>query len=123
MLTILTNRAVGYGIAVLAVLAALWFAYSHIEGKGYDRGVAEWSLKYDRLVSDYQTARTVELERIAKANEVAKANEARRIAKLEKQAEDLETKIKELANEADKDPDRDQPAIGADGVQRINRIR
>lgn len=43
------------------------------------------------------------------------------IATLQEEEDRLEKLVKELQNEANKDPNRDKPSLGVDGVRRINR--
>jgi hypothetical protein len=64
-----------------------------------------------------------EQERQAAANNAAKQREADRIAADQAGADKLKSKIEELQREADQDPDRDRPAIGAPSVRRIGAIR
>jgi FKBP-type peptidyl-prolyl cis-trans isomerase (trigger factor) len=107
---------------VLACLM-LWGVYTYIDHQGYQRAAVEYQARYDQLVSEYNDAHAKEIMRQVMANNAAKALEAARIAELQAANSVLETRIKELADEADKDPDAGRAALGAAGVQRINKIR
>jgi len=103
-------------------IAALWGVYTYIYHQGYQRAAVECQIKYDKLVYDYNDARAKEIMRQVMANNAAKALEAARIAELQAANSELETRIKELADEADKDPDAGRAALGAFSVQRINTV-
>jgi len=122
-MSLLFSKPFGYVLAALAAVVVLWGVYAYIDHQGYQRAAVEYQARYDKLVAEYNDARTKEIMRQAAANNAAKALEAARIAELQAANSELETRIKELADEADKDPDAGKPALGAAGVRRINSIR
>lgn len=64
-----------------------------------------------------------EYRRQVKANELARQMAETVIENLERAAGDLTTKIQEVQDAADKDPTATSCGIGADSVQRIDKIR
>ena len=122
-MSLLFSKPVGYLLAALVAIAAMWGVYTYIDHQGYQRAAVEYQARYDKLVSEYNDARAKEIMRQVMANNAAKALEAARIAELQAANSELETRIKELADEADKDPDAGRAALGAAGVRRINSIR
>lgn len=48
---------VGLGLAFAAVVAGAWFGINAIEGRGFDRGVAEQKIETDKAVRERDTAR------------------------------------------------------------------
>jgi hypothetical protein len=109
--------------ALVLAASAILAAYTYVDHKGYQRAVIVYQARIDTIVADYATAKADEVERQAAANNAAKAREAVRIAEMQAANAALQSQIKELADEADKDPDAGKPAIGASSVQRINKIR
>lgn len=110
-------------VAALAVVAALWGAYAYIDGRGYDRAAVIYQARIDKLVNDYKAAEIAETERQVAANNAAKAREAAAIAAMQEANSKLETRIKELADEAAADPDAGKPVLGSSSVRRINEVR
>lgn len=123
MVALLFSRPIGYAIAAGLAVCMLFGVYTYVDHRGYQRAAVEYQARYDKLVSEYNDARTKEIMRQVVANNAAKALEATRIAELQAANSELETRIKELADEADKDPDAGRAALGAAGVRRINSIR
>jgi hypothetical protein len=115
---------VGRWIAgAVAGVALLLTAYAYVDHKGYQRAAVTYQARIDKLVGDYKTAEIAETERQAAANNAAKAREASRIAEMQAANSKLETRIKELADEAAADPDAGKPVLGAPSVRRINEVR
>lgn len=123
MMSLLTSKWVGYGIAVVLLALAVWWGVSTI----YNNGYAAASLKYKAEIAELkQTAADAlnkEIERQAARQNEAKAREAERIAEMQAANEDLNQKIEELQREASQDPDAGRVVLGAPSVQRINKIR
>ena len=121
--SLIFSKPTAYLLAALVAIAALWGVYAYVDHQGYQRAAVEYQARYDKLVSEYNDARAKEIMRQVMANNAAKALEAARIAELQAANSELETRIKELADEADKDPDAGRAALGASSVQRINKVR
>lgn len=110
-------------IAALALLAAVGGAIAYVDHRGYQRAAVAYQARIDKIVGDYKTAEIAETERQAAANNAAKAREASRIAEMQAANSKLETRIKELADEAAADPDAGKPVLGPSSVRRINEVR
>ncbi len=110
-------------LGALAALALLLAAYAYIDHRGYARAEAYYKGVIAAEHAAAVTARDDEIERQAAANNAAKARETQRIAAMQAENESLELKIKELEREAGEDPDAGRTALGAPGVQRINKVR
>ncbi|WP_064696052.1 hypothetical protein [Rhizobium aegyptiacum] len=123
MIGALANKWVGYGIAVVLLALAVWWGVSTIYSNGYDAASLKYRAEIAELKQAAAAAASAELERQAAANNAAKAREAERIAEMQAENESLELKIKELEREAGEDPDAGRTALGAPGVQRINKVR
>ncbi|MBX5010904.1 hypothetical protein [Rhizobium lentis] len=123
MIGALTNKWVGYGIAVVLLALAVWWGASTIYNNGYDAASLKYRVEIAELKQAAAAAANAETERQAAANNAAKAREAERIAQMRAENESLELKIKELEREAGEDPDAGRTALGAPGVQRINKVR
>lgn len=105
-------KVLPYLLAVLFVVVVGWLIYY----KGYDRGVEVTEQKY-------QTAIAKERHRQIEANDMALQEALKRQAELEQLLEERDAAITDLLDEATQDPGADRPAIGADSVRRLNRIR
>lgn len=115
---------VGRWIAgAMAGVALLLAAYAYVDHRGYQRAAVTYQARIDKLVGDYNAAEIAETERQVAANNAAKAREASRIAEMQAANSKLETRIKELADEAAADPDAGKPVLGAPSVRRINEVR
>ncbi|WP_260694590.1 hypothetical protein [Rhizobium leguminosarum] len=110
-------------IAALALLAAVGGAVAYIDHRGYQRAAVAYQARIDKIVGDYKTAEIAEVERQIAANNAAKAREASRIAEMQAANSKLETRIRELADEAAADPDAGKPVLGSSSVRRINEVR
>ncbi|TWB19531.1 hypothetical protein FBZ99_101304 [Rhizobium sp. ERR 1071] len=106
-------------VAVLA-LTGVYFVADH---RGYQRAAMTYTAQIEQMKAEAATARAAEIERQNAANNAAKQAEAQRIAQMQADADALQTQIEELQREAHQDPDAGKPAIGASGVQRINKVR
>ncbi|GAC1040839.1 hypothetical protein thsrh120_08430 [Rhizobium sp. No.120] len=110
---------VGALLSVLA-LVGVYFVADH---RGYQRAETAYTAQIEQMKADAATARANEIERQDAANNAAKQAEAARIAQMQADADALQTQIEELQREAHQDPDAGKPALGASGVQRINKVR
>lgn len=104
-------------------LGALGGIYAFIDHGGYRRATLEWTIKYDKRELELQQLRFKELDRQASVNAAAKAREADRLAAEMARAAALEAIILENDRAAESDPHRDRIGLGADSVDRINRIQ
>lgn len=109
-------------VAVLAIGAA-GGTYAWVDHQGYARASAAWSQKYEAREAALQAQRFRELDRQASANAEAKAREAARLAAEQARADALEALIDELTAAAEHDPNAARIGLGADSVDRLNRIR
>lgn len=110
---------VGALLSVLA-LVGVYFVADH---RGYQRAETAYTAQIEQMKAAAATARANEIERQDAANNAAKQAEAARIAQMQADADALQTQIEELQREAHQDPDAGKPALGASGVQRINKVR
>jgi hypothetical protein len=104
-------------------LAALGGLYAYVDHQGYKRASAHWSQKYEARERALETQRFREIDRQATVNAEAKAREAERLAAERRRAAELEALIVDLSRAAEADPNRDRIGLGADSVDRLNRIR
>ncbi|MGB3899826.1 MAG: hypothetical protein WA973_14900 [Mesorhizobium sp.] len=111
-------RLILYGLAALAIVAAFGYTYH----AGYSRAAATWEAKYELREAAIRKATADEITRQAQANAQAKAIEADRIRRLAEENAALEEKIKELSDEADADPDRDNTCLSDGSRVRIDSI-
>ena len=109
-------------VAVLS-LGALGGVYAWIDHQGYARASAEWQAKYEAREVALAQQRFHELDRQAHANDAAKAREAERLAAAQAQIDALNQALLENDVAAEADPNADRIGIGADSVERLNRIR
>lgn len=114
-----------YGKPIAAALLglAIVFAGAWIYNRGYNSAAAAWSVKYNQRENDLIRASMAETARQQAANAEAKKLEAERIAQLEADNEKLSQLIKDLSDEADKDPAADNVCLSPDSRVRINKIR
>ncbi|WP_459456369.1 hypothetical protein [Rhizobium sp. No.120] len=119
MSTSIGRWIVGALLSVLA-LVGVYFVADH---RGYQRAETAYTAQIEQMKADAATARANEIERQDAANNAAKQAEAARIAQMQADADALQTQIEELQREAHQDPDAGKPALGASGVQRINKVR
>jgi len=110
-------------VAAVGAVLLLLGAYAYVDHKGYQRAAVAYQARIDKLVGDYKDAEIAEIERQDAANSAAKAREAIAIEAMRDANSKLETRIKELADEAAKDPDAGKPVLGAPSVRRINEVR
>ncbi|MDO3431204.1 hypothetical protein QWJ46_00755 [Rhizobium sp. CBN3] len=110
-------------LGALAAFALLLAAYAYVDHRGYARAEAHYKgvIAAEHAAAAAEAA--AETERQVAANNAAKAREAGRIAEMQAQAENLQSQIEELQREASEDPDAGRVALGAPGVQRINKVR
>lgn len=110
-------------IAAAAVaLLVLVGGYIWADHSGYNRAATEWSAKYSAREAELNKQRFDEAARQAAANDAAKATEQARITQLQTDMAALQQKLKEQADAADKDPDRDRVGLNVDSVRRIDGI-
>lgn len=117
------NNIVAWLIVASVVAIAVLGAVAYIDHRGYERAAVVYQAKIDKIVNDYRAAEIAETERQSAANNAAKAREAIAIAEMQAANSKLETRIKELADEAAKDPDAGKPVLGPSSVRRINEVR
>lgn len=104
-------------------LAALSGLYAYVDHGGYARAEAKWSQKYDARERALEAQRFKELDRQATVNAEAKAREAERLAAEQRRADELERQLAQNDREAEADPTAGRIGLGADSVDRLNRIR
>jgi hypothetical protein len=97
------------------VLAAFTFGYSTASNS--------WSKKYDAREREIAQQVAIEQDRQWRANERAKQLETEIIEKLQDRERQLQLLLKDNANEANNDPNRDTIGISVDGVLRIDSIK
>ena len=114
-----------YGKTIALVLAGILIVVftASVYNKGYRSAEAKWSVKYNQRENDLIRASMAETARQQAANQAAKRLEAERIAQLEADNQKLSQLIKELSDEADKDPAADNVCLSPDAGVRINRVR
>lgn len=123
MMSLLTSKWVGYGIAAVLLALAVWWGVSTIYNNGYDAAAAKYKAEIAELKQTAADALNKEIERQAARQNEAKAREAARIVEMQAANDNLQTQIQELQREADEDPSADVPVLGAPSVRRINKIR
>lgn len=104
-------------------LGAVGGLYAYVDHQGYKRAETKWSQKYDARELELQTVRFRELDRQATVNADAKAREAVILAAEQARADALEALIADLTAAAEADPHAARIGLGADSVNRLNRIR
>lgn len=82
----------------------------------YKSGVRDTESKYRDLILK-------ERERIEAANNAALEKAQEKIRELESSLRARNDQIKELLEQANSDPNANNPSLGIDSVRRINRIR
>jgi hypothetical protein len=110
-------------LTAASVAGALGGIYAYVDHQGYKRATIEWSQKYDRREAELQAMRFRELDRQATANAEAKAAESARLREMAERLADLEAAAAENDRAAEADPNADRIGLGADSVERLNRIR
>lgn len=90
--------------------------------KGYHTASSSWSTKYELREQQLLAAHIAEQNRQAQANAMAKAVEQKQIQQMEADNAALEQRIKELNDEADKDPDANKPALSDSARMRIDSV-
>lgn len=128
MITFMARLLGGSTIAAWLLLAlagagAVGGAYWWADHQGYTRASTEAQVRYDKRELAIADAAEAERKRQADANTAAKANELARIKEMNDEMVELQSKIREQANEADQDPDRDRIGLSADSVRRLDAIR
>lgn len=102
---------------------ALGGLYAWVDHGGYARAEAKWSAKYEAREVALERQRFQELDRQATVNAEAKAREAARLALEQQRAAELERLLAELDRAAESDPNAKRIGLGADSVDRLNRIK
>lgn len=105
-----------------AFAAAVLLAGVLVYGWGHSNASASWEAKYAKREVEIAQQVTAEMSRMSQANAMAKAIEAKRLAGLAADNAALESKIKELSDEADADPDRDRVCLSDGGRLRIDSV-
>lgn len=98
-------------------------AWAYIDHGGYARAANEWTIKYDKREAELQKARFAELDRQATVNAEAKARETTKLAAEKARADALDALVADLQAAAEADPNHDRIGLGADSVDRLNRIQ
>ncbi|CAI2935001.1 hypothetical protein [Aminobacter niigataensis] len=117
MITKLLGGYLYPAIAVAILLAAVL-----VYGWGHSNASASWEAKYAKREVEMAQQATAEMSRMSQANAMAKVVEAKRLAELAADNAVLESKIKELSDEADADPDRDRVCLSDGGRVRIDAV-
>lgn len=121
------KAALVWGCMALAAAGGAWGFVAWREhlayAEGYGAAEALWTGRYDQLVASYRAAEAAERERQANENRRVREEIEVRIAGILRMRDDLRAELERMADEADKDRDRDRACLGADSVQRLNRIR
>lgn len=110
-------------ILVGVVVLAIGFLGVFIYNKGYSSAELKWSAKYTERENALLAQALAERVRQAQANIAAKKAEAMRIAEMQAENQKLEDLIKELSDEADKDPAANNKCLSPDSQLRINKVR
>jgi len=110
-------------VGALALAGLVLLAVNAVYNRGYDAASGKFKAEIAEMKAAAVEARDKEASRQEAANNAAKARESQRIAEIEAENQSLEQRIKELADEASKDPDASRSAVSAPGVRRINKIR
>lgn len=118
-----SSKLILIGVVSLAACFGAWWIHHTIYNSGYNAAATVWSAKYDKREADLIEKASKERDRQITANNVAKALEAERIAQLEADNQKLSQLIKELSDEADKDPAADTVVLSPSARLRINRVR
>lgn len=106
---------IAIGAVVAALLGAFWF--------GHHVAASSWEAKYNKREAQIEQQIAAEVSRVSRANAMAKAHEAARLKELEADKTKLETRIKELSDAADTDPDRNNACLSSDSRLRIDSVR
>lgn len=107
-----------FALAALAAVFVLWKSYD----LGFSRASDQWRARYSAREAEIAAQVSAEMNRIQQANALAKAAEAKRLAELAAENAALEQRIKELADEADADPDRDRICLSDGSRLRIDSV-
>lgn len=121
------KAALVWGGVALAAAGGAWGFVAWREhvayGEGYDAAEALWKGRYDQLVASYRAAEAAERTRQAEENRRVREEFETRVAGIMQMRDDLRAELGRMADEAEKDRDRDRACLGADSVRRLNRIR
>jgi uncharacterized membrane protein len=101
---------------VLALLSGLVGGIVYLNRTWYNQGYDAATLKFERMIA----AEKERQEEILKRVETSFLND---LAQQERENELLEQALRMAEEEAAKDPGRNQPALSAAGVRRLNKIR
>lgn len=99
-----------------SIALAAWGAWQWRYHSGVVQGRAE-------IRAEWEAARQAEADRVAKAVAEAQAEAQKTIDALEKREEDLNAELEKARAEADNDPAANECGLGADSVQRLQRLR
>lgn len=111
-------RLIIAGVAALAIAFGLYLVYD----AGYSRAAVKWEAKYELREAQIRQQTADEKIRQAQANAEAALLSAARIARLQADNAARDQKIKELSDEADADPDRDNACLSDGSRLRIDAI-
>lgn len=110
-------------ILVGVVIVTIGLLGLYVYNRGYSSAELKWSAKYTERENQLLAQALAERIRQAQANIAAKKAEAERIAKMQADNQKLEDLIKELSDEADKDPAANNVCLSPDSQLRINKVR
>lgn len=110
-------------ILIGAVIVSMGLLGVFIYNKGYVSAELKWSAKYTERENELLAQALAERVRQAQANIAAKKAEAARIAEMQTENQKLEDLIKELSDEAAKDPAANNKCLSPDSQLRINKVR
>lgn len=116
-------KLIAYGVAVLAVLAALVYGGVHFYNSGYGAASAKYEAQIAKIQADAAQKLTEEIQRQQAANRDAKQHEADALAKIEAAQAENDKLKKELENAANNDPNANNVVLDPSSVQRINKVR
>ena len=108
--------------AALAVIISLALAGGLCYYKGYHNASVTWETKYNLREEQIKNASIQEANRQAQVNALAKAQEQKVLEQLQAENDALDARIKELEDEATKDPDADKPALNDAARMRIDSV-
>jgi hypothetical protein len=121
------KAALVWGGVALAAAGSAWGFVAWREhvayAEGYGAAEALWKGQIDQLVASYRAAEAAERTRQAEENRRVREEFEARVAGIMQMRDDLRAELGRMADEAEKDRDRDRACLGADSVRRLNRIR
>jgi hypothetical protein len=108
-----------YILGVLAILGVLSFAGYKV----YDYGVTVTTLKYEKIISDVNTASAALLEKQKAEHDRFVEAQDKIVNNIKSENNRLIAIQKENESEANKDPNAQRPAVSKSSVMRLNKFR